>query len=72
MQCKVSKGAKIRNQNNQVPLLTEDTNGKVTNPQLYTTNDSQEVSPFPADDHKAHIYRRAQRLNKHKTEKKHI
>ena len=28
--CKVSKGAKIRNQYNQVPHLTQDTNGKVT------------------------------------------
>ena len=33
-----------------------------------TTNESQEVSPFPAGDHKAHINRRAQRHNKHKTE----
>ena len=41
---KVSKGAKIRNQYNQVPHLTQDTNGKVTNSQLYTTNESQEVS----------------------------
>ena len=49
---KVSKGAKIRNQYNQVPHLTQDTNGKVTNSQLYTTNKSQEVSRFPAGDHK--------------------
>ena len=34
---KVSKGAKIRNRYNQVPHLTQDTNGKVTNSQLYTT-----------------------------------
>ena len=51
----VSKGAKIRNQYNQVPHLTQDTNGKVTNSQLDTTNESQEVSPFPAGDHKAQI-----------------
>ena len=38
---------------------------------FYTTNESQEVSPFPAGDHKAHIKRRAQRHNKHKTEQKH-
>ena len=38
--CKVSKGAKIRNRYNQVPHLT--------NSQLDTTNESQEVSPFPA------------------------
>ena len=35
---KVSKGAKIRNRCNQVSHLTQDTNGKVTNSQLYTTN----------------------------------
>ena len=56
-----SKGVKIRNQYNQVPHMTQDTNGKVTNSQLDTTNESQEVSPFPAGDHKAHINRRAQR-----------
>ena len=44
----VSKGAKIRNRYNQVPHLTQDTNGKVTNSQLDTTNKSQEASPFPA------------------------
>ena len=68
---KVSKGAKIRNRYNQVSHLTQDTNGKVTNSQLDTTNESQEVSPFPASDHKAHIDRRAQRHSKHKTEQKH-
>ena len=40
---KVSKGAKIRNRYNQVPHLTQDTNGKVTNSQLDTTNESQEL-----------------------------
>ena len=67
---KTSKGAKIRNRYNQVPHLTQDTNGKVTSSQLDTTNESQEVSPFPAGDHKAHINRCAQRHSKHKTEKK--
>ena len=33
-----------------------------------TTNASQEISPFSAGDHKAHINRRSQ--SKHKTEKK--
>ena len=66
---KVSKGAKIGNQYNQVPQLTQDTEGKVTNSQLDTTNESQVVSPFPAGDHKAQINRRAQRHNKYKTEK---
>ena len=57
---KVSKGAKIRNRYNQVPHLTQDTNGKVTNSQLDTTNESQEVSPFPAGDPKVQINRCAQ------------
>ena len=48
----VSKGAKIRNRYNQVSHLTQDTDGKVTNSQLDTTNESQEVSPLPAGDHK--------------------
>ena len=64
----VSKGAKIRNRYNQVPHLTQDTNLKVTDSQLDTTNESQKVSPFPAGDHKAQIKRRTQRHNKRKTE----
>ena len=68
---KVSTGAKIRNRYNQLPHLDQDTNGKVTNSQLDTTNERQEVSPFPAGDHKAHIInRRAQRHSKHKTDRK--
>ena len=51
--------------------MLQDTNGKVTNSQLDTTNASQEVRPFSAGDHKAHINRRSQRHSKHKTEKKH-
>ena len=66
---KVSKGVKIRNRSNQVPHLTQDTNGKVTKLELDTTNESQDVSPFPAGDHKAHINKHAQRHYKHKTEK---
>ena len=69
---KVSKGANIRNRYNQVPHLTQDTNGKVTNSQLDTTDERQEVSPFPAGDHKAHINRHVQKHSKHKTEKKNI
>ena len=59
---KVSKGAKIRNRYNQVPHLTQDTNGKVTSSQLDITKESQEVSPFPAGDLKARLNRRAQGL----------
>ena len=66
---KVRKGAKIRNRYNQVPHLTQDANGKVINLQLDTTNESQEVSPFPAGDHRAHINVRVLRHSKHKTEK---
>ena len=65
---KVSKGAKIRNRYNQVPHLTQETNRKETNSQLDTTNESQEVSPFTAVDHKAQINRRAQRHNKNNKE----
>ena len=72
LRIKVNKGAKIRKRYNQVPHLTQDTNGKVTNSQLDTTNESQEVSPFPAGYNKAYINRRAQRHSKHKTEKKKI
>ena len=36
-----------------------------------TTNESQEVSPFQAGDHKAHINRRAQRLCLHEWEARH-
>ena len=71
MLVEVCKVTKIRNRYNQVPHLTQDTNGKMTNSQLDTTNESQEVSPFPAGDHKAHMNRRAQRHRKHKTEQKH-
>ena len=60
---KVNKGAKIRNRYNQVAHLTQDTNGKVTNSQLDTTNESQKVN------HKAQINRRTQRHNEQKTEK---
>ena len=65
----VSKGAKTRNGYNQVPHLTKDTNGKVANSQLDTTNESQEVSTFQVGDYKAHINRHSQRHSKHKTEK---
>ena len=66
---KVRKGAKIRNRYNQVSHLSQDTNRKVKNSQLDATNESQEVSPFLAGDHKAHKNIRAQRHSKHKTEK---
>ena len=72
----VSKGAKIRNRYNQVPHLTQDTNGKLTNSQQDATNESKEASPPPppppAGDHMAHTNRRSQRHNntRHKKHKR--
>ena len=51
-QMQVSKGAKIRNRYNQAPHLTQDTNGKVTNSQLDTTNERQEASRGPQGTYK--------------------
>ena len=56
---KVRKRTKVRNLYNQAPHLTQDTNGKVTTAQLDITNENQEVSTFPAGDHKSTIDRRA-------------
>ena len=56
---KQSEAAKIKNRYNQAPHPTQDTYGKATYPQSDTTNESQEVSPFPAGDHKAHTNRHA-------------
>ena len=56
---KVRKGANIRNRYNQAPHLTQNTNEKVATSQFDITNKSKEVSPFPADDQKASISRRA-------------
>ena len=67
-QRKVRKSAKIRNRYNPAPRLTQDTNKKVTTSQLDINNDSQDVSLFPAGDHKASINRRTLKLNKNKTE----
>ena len=61
----VSKGGRIRNRYNQVPHLTQNTNGKATHSQLDTTNVNQEVSHFPSEDHKVQI----NDAHKHKTEK---
>ena len=58
---KSKKEAKIKNRHNQAPHPTQYSNGKVTTSQLDITNESQEVSPFPAGDHKASINRCAQK-----------
>ena len=56
---KVRKRAKIRIQYNQARHLTQYTNGKVATSQIDIKMESQEVSPFPAGDHKASTNRRA-------------
>ena len=61
---KVRKRAKIRNRYNEAAHRTQDTNGKVTTSQLDITNEIQEVSPFPADDHKASTNRHKKFSNK--------
>ena len=54
------------------PHLTQDTNWKVTPSQIDIKNESQEVSPFRAGDHKAPMNRRARKHNKNKTGKCHL
>ena len=57
---KVSKKAKIRTQYNQAQHLAQEPRGKVTKTQETShTREllSQEVSPFPACDHKAAMNR---------------
>ena len=52
---KVRRRAKIENQYKQAPHLTQDKNAKLTTTQSDITNESQEVSPFPAGGHNASI-----------------
>ena len=54
---KVRKRAKIENQYKQAPHLSQDKNAKLKTTQLDITNESQEVSPFPAGGHNASINR---------------
>ena len=54
---KVRKKAKIRNLYNQGPHLTQDTTWESNKTTINITNKSQEVSPFPAGDHKAAMNR---------------
>ena len=66
------KGGKDQESIQSSPQLTQDTNWKVTPSQLDITNNSQEVSPFQAGDHKASINRRSRKHNKNETEKCHL
>ena len=49
--------AKIRNRYSQVPHLTQDTTWECNKTTINITNKSQEVSTFPAGDHKAAMNR---------------
>ena len=55
---KVRKMAKIRKRYNQVPHLTQNTTWENNKNTINITNKSQEVSLFPAGDHKAAMNRR--------------
>ena len=51
---KIKEEGKDKNQNNQVPHLIQDTVWESDkNTREHHTQESQEVSPFPAGDHKA-------------------
>ena len=61
---KVRKKAKIRNQNNQAPHLTQETTWESDkNTIKHHIQESQEVSPFPAGDHKAEMNRKESMTN---------
>ena len=57
------KEAKIRQLYNQVPHLTQVTTWENYKNTINITNKSQEVSPFPAGDHKAAMKRRKSMRN---------
>ena len=65
---KVRNRAKIKKRCKQAPHLTQDTKWKVTTSQLDITNESDEVNPFPADDHKVLINKRARKITKTRQE----
>ena len=68
---KVMKNAKIRNQYNQLSLLTQDTiRESDKNPRKHHTHESKELKLFPAGDHKATQY--DQTHTKHKIQKRPI
>ena len=65
---KVSKKAQIRNRYNQVPHLAQGTTWESDkNTRKHHIQENQEVSPFPADDHKAALNKQESMANtKHK------
>ena len=66
---KVRKTAKIRKRYNQVPHLTKDTTWESNKKSINITNMSQELSSFPAGDHKQGSNEQMRKLEKHKTQK---
>ena len=60
---------KISNRYNQVPHLTQNTTWESDKTQLNISNESQEVSPFPAGDHNAAMNRRESMTNTRHTVK---
>ena len=67
---KVRKTAKIRKRYNQVPHLTKNTTWESNKNTINIINKSQEVSPFPAGDHKAAMNRQeSMRNTRHKKRK---
>ena len=67
---KVGNGAKIRNRYNQVPHLTQDTNGKVTNSQKTPQTRAKRPAPPSRRPQSTHKQTRTKH-SKHKTEQKH-
>ena len=60
--------AKIRKRYNQLPHMTQDTTWESNKSTINIANKSQEVSPFPAGDHKAGN-EQTRKHEKHKTQK---
>ena len=60
---RLKRTAKIRKRCNQVPHLNQDTTWESYKNIINITNKSQEVSPFPAGDHKAVMNRRESMRN---------
>ena len=67
-QIKVSKVAKIRNRYNQVPHLTQDTNGKVTNSQKTPQTRAKRPAPPPSRRPRSTHKQTRTKHSKHKTE----
>ena len=62
------KNAKIRNRYNQIPHLTQETIWESDkNTRKHHIQESQEVRPFPAGDHKAAMNRQDSMTDKHET-----